>query len=75
SRPSIWACLWRKVMNYKAKATCKCDFDDDGRERLGGSSRFSYDIDSYSLNFDQGSAMPENLSRSFSARFAVPYRV
>ncbi|XVF26733.1 hypothetical protein REPUB_Repub14bG0043800 [Reevesia pubescens] len=37
----------------------------------------SYDAYTYAQNFDQGlmSANPDDLSRSFSARFAVPSRV
>ncbi|MBA0835851.1 hypothetical protein Goarm_008105 [Gossypium armourianum] len=37
----------------------------------------SYDPDEYSQNFDQGTgwAEPDNLSRSFSARFADPSRI
>ena len=37
----------------------------------------SYDPSTYAQNFDQGliSADPDDLSRSFSARFAVPLRV
>ena len=39
---------------------------------------FSYDPYAYSQNFDQGSLMwsdPDTISRSFSARFAVPARI
>lgn len=43
------------------------------------SMRFSYDPFTYSQNFDQGlnweSADSDDLSRSFSARFAVPTRI
>lgn len=38
---------------------------------------FSYDPYTYSQNFDQGSMWsdPDNMSRSFSARFAVSSRI
>ncbi|KAF2286929.1 hypothetical protein GH714_035576 [Hevea brasiliensis] len=41
------------------------------------SSQASYDADEYSQNFDEGTgwAEPDNLSRSFSARFADPSRI
>ncbi|CAH8362282.1 unnamed protein product [Eruca vesicaria subsp. sativa] len=40
----------------------------------------AYELDDYSLNFDQGSGWhdhdePENLARSFSSRFADPTRI
>ncbi|OMO90999.1 hypothetical protein COLO4_18709 [Corchorus olitorius] len=50
------------------------------RERKNISVAFhgaAYDPDEYSQNFDQGTgwAEPDNLSRSFSARFADPSRI
>lgn len=38
------------------------------------SMRFNYDPSSYSQNFDEGLIMADDLSRSFSARFAVSSR-
>ncbi|KAF2286930.1 hypothetical protein GH714_035619 [Hevea brasiliensis] len=39
--------------------------------------KWLYDADEYSQNFDEGTgwAEPDNLSRSFSARFADPSRI
>ncbi|KAB2629574.1 pentatricopeptide repeat-containing protein [Pyrus ussuriensis x Pyrus communis] len=53
------------------------------RKKIFGSStvmpqaQASYDPDTYSKNFDQGTQWmePDNLPRSFSARFADPSRV
>ncbi|URD86995.1 hypothetical protein MUK42_27614 [Musa troglodytarum] len=44
------------------------------RSEASGRSRVPYDAHTYAQNFDEGSAWaePENSSRSFSARFAVP---
>ncbi|XP_068651528.1 uncharacterized protein [Aristolochia californica] len=61
-----WHVLWRKIMKEK-------------RRIFHSSSQFQvpYDSYTYSQNFDQGSdyVEPDNLSRSFSARFADPSRV
>ncbi|KAL4333670.1 hypothetical protein GQ457_07G031880 [Hibiscus cannabinus] len=63
-----WRLLWRKLMREKKKI-------------VSCSSRsmhyVSYDPHTYAQNFDQGliSADPDDFSRSFSARFAVPSRV
>ncbi|KAL0354695.1 UNVERIFIED_CONTAM: hypothetical protein Sradi_3916400 [Sesamum radiatum] len=60
--------LWRKLKKEKKRMfrrQCCCS----------NSMRFTYDPHSYSQNFDQGSSIwadPDDLSRSFSARFAVP---
>lgn len=63
---SIWTQLWRKFKKDK-KRMFHCS----------KSMRFNYDPHSYSQNFDQGSvcADPDDLCRSFSARFAVPSRI
>lgn len=55
--------LWRKIVKEKRKIL----------KSVSGSACEAYDPDSYAQNFDEGSASaePENLSRSFSARFAV----
>lgn len=62
----MWTHLWRKIKKEKKRI-----FD------CSSSMRFSYDPCTYAKNFDQGLtwADPDDLSRSFSARFAVPSRV
>ncbi|KAK4269432.1 hypothetical protein QN277_022590 [Acacia crassicarpa] len=57
--------LWRKMKKEKKRF-------------FRGSSptvhNVQYDIDSYSHNFDDGySSDPDDASRSFSARFAIPF--
>ncbi|KAI3463343.1 hypothetical protein Pfo_020006 [Paulownia fortunei] len=66
SKPPIWILLWRRIKKQK-KRMFQCS----------NSMRFTYDPYSYSQNFDQGLmwADPDDLSRSFSARFAVPSRI
>ncbi|KAK4719213.1 hypothetical protein R3W88_017551 [Solanum pinnatisectum] len=66
SRAPIWRLIWRKMKKEK-KRIYDCS----------NSMRFSYDPHSYSQNFDQGSISTDadELSRSFSARFAVPSRI
>ncbi|EHA8592014.1 hypothetical protein COCNU_contig69191147G000010 [Cocos nucifera] len=57
-----WRGWWRRIIKEK-------------RRILNSSAPMQapYDPDTYAQNFDEGSASvePENLSRSFSARFAV----
>ncbi|KZV56093.1 hypothetical protein F511_06110 [Dorcoceras hygrometricum] len=62
----IWMQLWKKIKKEKKKML-----------QCSNSMRFTYDPDSYSQNFDDGSIWtdPDDLSRSFSARFAVPSRI
>lgn len=64
-----WSMLWRKLMREKKKI-----FDCSSTTTR---VHVSYDPYTYAHNFDQGlmSADPDDLSRSFSARFAVPSRV
>ncbi|KAK9281323.1 hypothetical protein L1049_004222 [Liquidambar formosana] len=67
SKTVRWRVLWRKIMKEKKKF-------------FGSHSNLvhvPYDPYTYSQNFDQGStwADPDDLSRSFSARFAVPSRI
>ncbi|CAI0408536.1 unnamed protein product [Linum tenue] len=64
---NIWQALWRKINRRKRSifraATC--------------TSTSAYEPEEYSMNFDQGTgwAEPDNLPRSFSARFADPSRI
>ncbi|CAN4098357.1 unnamed protein product [Withania somnifera] len=66
SKAPIWRLIWRKIKKEK-KRIFHCS----------NSTRFSYDAHSYSQNFDQGSVFidADDLSCSFSARFAVPSRI
>ncbi|XP_059638640.1 uncharacterized protein LOC132280900 [Cornus florida] len=66
SKAPIWRVLWRKIRRERQRI-----FDNSA------TLRFAYDPYSYSQNFDQGSMLADldDLSRSFSARFAVPSRV
>jgi len=74
-RPSARArlrALWRRIMREEA--------DPALLHRLHAGARAGaapYDAYSYAQNFDDGEAWvePDNLSRSFSARFVVPSRV
>ncbi|PON36002.1 hypothetical protein PanWU01x14_331630 [Parasponia andersonii] len=66
SKMPRWKMLWTKIMKEKRKF-----FDCSS-----SSVHVPYDPYTYSQNFDQGwAADPDNLSRSFSARFAVPSRI
>ncbi|CAI9114104.1 OLC1v1014744C1 [Oldenlandia corymbosa var. corymbosa] len=70
SKPSTWTQqLLRKIKREKKRMM--------ESKSNATSMRFSYDPFSYSQNFDQGFtwADPDDLSRSFSARFAVPSRI
>lgn len=67
SKGHIWRYLWRKIRKEKRRV-----FD------CSNSMRFTYDPHSYSQNFDDRSSIfadEDELSRSFSARFAVPCRI
>jgi hypothetical protein len=59
--------LWRKIVREKRRT----------QRKPGNAGLVSYDPYSYAQNFDDGPTWeePDNLSRSFSARFAVPSRV
>ncbi|CAL0327280.1 unnamed protein product [Lupinus luteus] len=60
---SVWQMLWRKLKSGKKKVFSFTDSVDG-----------VYDLDTYSMNFDHGTGWmePDNLPRSFSARFADP---
>nr|GLL17766.1 hypothetical protein A4A49_08815 [Ipomoea trifida]GMC53551.1 hypothetical protein A4A49_08815 [Ipomoea batatas] len=62
----LWRLVWRKIKKEKRRMF-----------ECSNSTRFTYDPYSYSQNFDQGSfpADSDELSRSFSARFAMPSRI
>ncbi|KAL2463125.1 uncharacterized protein Fot_54362 [Forsythia ovata] len=66
SKAPIWTLLWRKIKKEKKK-----------KFNCSNSMRFTYDPYSYAQNFDQGLMWsdPDDLARSFSARFAVPSRI
>ncbi|KAK9022591.1 hypothetical protein V6N11_002840 [Hibiscus sabdariffa] len=66
-----WRLLWRKLMREKKKIVA-CS-----SRSIKGVHNVSYDPHTYAQNFDQGliSADPDDFSRSFSARFALPSRV
>lgn len=67
----IWKLLWRKMK--------KNLFEHRSYSKSKSlSMRFTYDPNSYSQNFDQGSSNlvdTQEYSKSFSARFAVPSRI
>ncbi|CAL9090547.1 unnamed protein product [Musa acuminata var. zebrina] len=58
--------LWQRIMKEKRRIF-----------NPASPAPMAYDPHTYAQNFDEGSAWaePEDLSRSFSARFAVPSRV
>ncbi|KAK9102621.1 hypothetical protein Sjap_019875 [Stephania japonica] len=70
SRSSMpkWRWFWKRIKKEKRRI-----FDYPS----SGPSQVPYDPYTYSQNFDQGTAWtePDNLSRSFSARFADPSRI
>ncbi|KAK1436849.1 hypothetical protein QVD17_02633 [Tagetes erecta] len=69
SQTSIWRIVWKKIRKDKKKKK---------KVRVvSHSTQFSYDPCEYEQNFDQGLMWNDydDLSRSFSARFAVPSTV
>ncbi|KAF5726889.1 hypothetical protein HS088_TW22G00574 [Tripterygium wilfordii] len=69
SKRSRWRVLWRKIVKERKKM-----FNCLSSPVL----HYSYDPYAYSMNFDQGSIWvddQDDISRSFSARFAVPSRI
>uniref|UniRef100_A0A0D9Y468 Uncharacterized protein n=1 Tax=Oryza glumipatula TaxID=40148 RepID=A0A0D9Y468_9ORYZ len=71
--------LWRRILreNKKRILLCATGCVPASSSSAAAAARVPYDAYSYAQNFDDGAAWvePENLSRSFSARFAVPSRV
>ncbi|KAK6773468.1 hypothetical protein RDI58_028706 [Solanum bulbocastanum] len=68
-----WKLIWRKMKNYLLERRFNFNF-----KSKSSSMRFTYDLNSYSQNFDQGSSDwvdSQEYSRSFSARFVVPSRI
>ncbi|CAJ1955206.1 unnamed protein product [Sphenostylis stenocarpa] len=60
-----WTTFWRKIKREKSRLF-----------NASPAVLVQYDPNSYSQNFDDGySNDPDNLSRSFSARFAVPSKI
>ncbi|KAJ6715225.1 hypothetical protein OIU85_026704 [Salix viminalis] len=68
SKTPRWRSLWRKMVKRKRKI-----FDGSSSSQV----YLTYDPYTYSQNFDHGLVMssPDDSSRSFSARFAVPSRI
>ncbi|XVE71075.1 hypothetical protein DITRI_Ditri10aG0121000 [Diplodiscus trichospermus] len=66
SKPK-WMTFWKKFRRERKKIFSSSPV----------AFQASYDPDEYTQNFDQGTgwAEPDNLSRSFSARFADPSRI
>ncbi|GKV43396.1 hypothetical protein SLEP1_g50688 [Rubroshorea leprosula] len=63
-----WTILWRRLKREKKKIFI-CSSSNEALN-------VSYDPYTYAKNFDQGlMSDPEDISRSFSARFAVPSRI
>ncbi|CAL5327749.1 hypothetical protein CsSME_00007540 [Camellia sinensis var. sinensis] len=67
SKLPIWSLLWKKIKKEKKKI-----FDYSTT-----TIRFTYDPNTYAQNFDEGLTWEDSdeVSRSFSARFAVPSRI
>uniref|UniRef100_A0A0D9UXK5 Uncharacterized protein n=1 Tax=Leersia perrieri TaxID=77586 RepID=A0A0D9UXK5_9ORYZ len=68
--------LWRRILRENKRRILLCA-TGCVPSSSSAAARVPYDAYSYAQNFDDGAAWvePENLSRSFSARFAVPSRV
>ncbi|KAL2346891.1 hypothetical protein Fmac_000891 [Flemingia macrophylla] len=64
---TVWQMLWRKLKTSDKKKVY------DSPSTIEG----VYDPETYSMNFDQGTGWmePDNLPRSFSARYADPSRI
>ncbi|MCL7033348.1 hypothetical protein MKW94_028919 [Papaver nudicaule] len=70
SRTPRWRLLWRRIKREKNKFF----YSSSSSRYVQKTRQVQYDPYTYSQNFDHGSAWtaPDNHSRSFSARFAVP---
>ncbi|XP_030457751.1 uncharacterized protein LOC115678492 [Syzygium oleosum] len=66
SKLSVWRIWWRKIKKEQRRIF-----------HFSAPACAPYDPFTYAQNFDQGQtwADPDNLSRTFSARFAVPSRI
>ncbi|KAE9587030.1 hypothetical protein Lalb_Chr23g0269371 [Lupinus albus] len=64
-KKTVWQMLWRNLKSGKKKVFSSYDSVDG-----------VYDPETYSMNFDHGTGWmePDNVLRSFSARFADPSR-
>ncbi|KAI9106764.1 hypothetical protein K1719_022292 [Acacia pycnantha] len=64
TKPTVWQVLLRKLRFRR----------DDKNKLLKSTCGGTYNPQTYALNFDQGLACmePDNVCRSFSARFVVP---
>ncbi|KAG5572638.1 hypothetical protein H5410_062404 [Solanum commersonii] len=72
-KTSTWKLIWRKMKKNLLERRSNSNF-----KSKSSSMRFTYDLNSYSQNFDQGSSDwvdSQKYSRSFSARFVVPSRI
>ncbi|KAK7283012.1 hypothetical protein RIF29_12205 [Crotalaria pallida] len=65
-KKTVWQMVWRKLKREKKRVFNSPDSVDG-----------VYDLETYSMNFDHGTGWmePDNLSRSFSARYADPSRI
>ncbi|OIW14604.1 hypothetical protein TanjilG_32946 [Lupinus angustifolius] len=63
-KKTVWQMLWRKLKSGK-------------KQKVFSSDNSVYDPETYSMNFDHGTGWmePDNILRSFSARFADPSRI
>lgn len=67
SKMSSWKTLWRKIKRERRRFF---------RSSVSPVFHVQYDPTSYLQNFDEGySTDPDNVSRSFSARFAAPSKI
>ncbi|KAL5783237.1 hypothetical protein ACOSP7_008266 [Xanthoceras sorbifolium] len=65
---SRWRMIWNKIIKRERRKVSQSP---------GGTWQASYEPDEYSQNFDHGMGWtePDNLYRSFSARYANPSRI
>lgn len=67
---TVWQMLWRKLKREKKNKKKVFSSSDNSVDGV-------YDQETYSMNFDHGTGWmePDNLPRSFSARFTDPSRI